>query len=127
MYEIEMADPTFSRTGDELSVRLTRFVLRDGDAFAIYYVAYSTNANELAVLVSLGEWSEGSDPAQRAAFYFRARATADAYEVMISDALWSVWSDVELARSCPGTPRSPTHGKTPPWRCSTRRLRRTVR
>jgi hypothetical protein len=35
-------------------------VCRDGDAFAIYYAAYSNNhpEHELAMLVSLGEWGE---------------------------------------------------------------------
>jgi hypothetical protein len=99
-YEIETSDPSISRCDccAGLTVRLTRFVHRDGDAFAIYYAAYSNNHpdNELAMLVSLGEWGEDSEPRQRAAFYCRVRPTEDSYEVMLADAAQSRWGDVEI-------------------------------
>ncbi len=79
-------------------MRLTRFVCRDGDAFAIYYAAYANNHpdSELAMLISLGEWTEDSDPAGRAAFYCRVRPTDDAYEVMLGDAAESEWGNVDI-------------------------------
>jgi hypothetical protein len=99
-YEIEMSDPSASTCEccGGLSVRLTRFVYRNGDAFGIYYAAYSNNHpdNELAVLLSLGEWGEGSDPSQRTAFYCRVRPTDDSYEVMLGDAAQSAWSDAAV-------------------------------
>ncbi len=59
-YEIELCEPSMSHCDccGSLTVRLTRFVYRNGDACAIYYAAYSNNHpdNELAILVSLGEW-----------------------------------------------------------------------
>ena len=99
-YEIEFADPKPSRCDccNGLNVRLTRFVYRNGDAFAIYYVAYANNhpEDEVSMLVSLGDWDDDSDPAERAAFYCRVRPTEESYEVMLGDAAQSMWSDVEL-------------------------------
>lgn len=99
-YEIELSDPSAARCDccGGLTVRLTRFAYRDGDAFAIYYAAYTNNHpdNELAMLVSLGEWGEGSEPPQRAAFYCRVRPTSDSYEVMLGDAEHSTWGTVEI-------------------------------
>lgn len=99
-YEIEMSEPSASRCDccGGLTVRLTRFVHRNGDAFAIYYAAYSNNHpdDELAMLVSLGEWGEDSDPSQRTAFYCRVRPTTDSYEVMLGDAARSAWADASI-------------------------------
>lgn len=99
-YEIEFSEPSMSRCDccGGLTVRLTRFVYRDGDAFAIYYAAYSNNHpdDELAMLISLGEWGEDSDPAQRAAFYCRVRPTDGSYEVMLGDASHSIWRDADV-------------------------------
>lgn len=99
-YEIELSEPSASRCDccGGLTVRLTRFVYRDGDAFAIYHAAYSNTHpdNELAMLVSLGDWGEDSDPSQRAAFYCRVRPTEDSYEVMLGDAAQSAWRDAEI-------------------------------
>ena len=95
VYEIELSDPTTSRCDccGGLTVRLTRFVYRHGSAFAVYYAAYSNNHpdDELAMLISLGEWGEDSDPAQRVAFYCRVRPTDVSYEVMLGDASNSFW------------------------------------
>ncbi|MBX3221372.1 MAG: DUF2199 domain-containing protein [Labilithrix sp.] len=99
-YDIELSEPSASRCDccGGLTVRLTRFVYRAGDAFAIYYAAYSNNHpdSELAMLVSLGEWGEGSDPSQRTAFYCRVFPTKDSYEVMLGDATQSAWRDVAI-------------------------------
>lgn len=99
-YEIELSEPTASRCDccDGLTVRLTRFVCRAGDAFAIYYARYSNNHpdHELAMLVSLGEWGAESTPAQRVAFYCRVRPAGASYEVMLGDAARSAWGDAEL-------------------------------
>lgn len=115
-YEIEMSEPSTSNCDccGGLSVRLTRFVHREGDAFAIYYAAYSNNHpdDELAILVSLGEWGEGSEPSQRTAFYCRVRPTEDSYEVMLGDAGQSPWGDVELI----GQKLSPEDARQHPWK-----------
>lgn len=99
-YEIEMTPPSASTCDccNGLTVRLTRFVHVNGDAFAVYYASYANNHpdNELAMLVSLGPWSEGSDPSERVAFYCRVRPTDDSYEVMLGDAADSHWRDADI-------------------------------
>lgn len=117
-YEIEMAEPSLSRCEccGGLTVRLTRYVERDGEAFAIYYAMYANNHadNELAMLVSLGEWGEESEPSQRAAFYCRVRPTEESYEVMLDDAAGSAWRDAEIV----GTKLSREEALFHPWKAT---------
>ncbi len=79
------------------ATRLTRFVTRDGNAFAVYYASYSNShpEKELAMLISLGDWSDEDDPSRRSAFLCLVRAT-DPYEVMLGDASTSVWRGVTV-------------------------------
>jgi hypothetical protein len=77
---------------------LTRFVYKNGDAFAIYYARFSDNHPERLVLaaVSIGEWGEGSVPAQRIAFALQLRTGSENYEVMVCDAATSPWCASDL-------------------------------
>jgi len=77
----------------ESRTRLTRFVYRDDDAYAIYYAMFSDNHVDQIVkmLVSMGEWGEDSDPNQRKAFALDLRVGADQYEIMVTDASESPW------------------------------------
>jgi hypothetical protein len=100
LYEIEVSEPSVSHCDccDGLTVRVTGFVCRQGEAFAIYYAEYSNihPENEIALLVSIGEWGEESVPSQRAAFYCRVRPVDDSHQVTLGDVADSPWSDVEL-------------------------------
>lgn len=114
-YEIERSEPSLSRCDccGGLSVRLTRFVHRDGDAFAIYYAAYANgHGDELSVLVSLGDWGEDGDPSRRAAFSCRVRPTDDAYEVMLADAAESPWGHADVV----GEKLSRGEARAHPWK-----------
>jgi len=77
---------------------LTRFVYRDGDARAVYYARFSDNHPDGLVIaaVSIGEWGEGSTPAQRTAFAIELRSGPENYEVMVRDASASPWNGIEL-------------------------------
>ncbi len=95
-YEIEREPPdafTCECCGG-LSVRLTRFVHRDRAAFAVYLAIYSNDHpdNEIAMVVSIGEWGEDSNPSTRVAFYCCVRPTEKSYEVMLRDMADSPWS-----------------------------------
>lgn len=99
-YEIELSAPDVSRCAccGGMTVRLTRFVSRDDAAFAVYYAAYANNHpdHELAMLIALGDWGEGTDPRKRAAFYCRLRPTSDSYQVMLGDAANSAWRAADI-------------------------------
>jgi hypothetical protein len=77
---------------------LTRFIYKDGDAYAVYYVRYSDNHPERTVLatVSLGEWGENATPEQRVAFALRFRSASEQYEVEVLDAARSPWRDAKI-------------------------------
>src|SRR5687767_1384005 len=96
-YETEYDEPAMSRCDccGGLTVRLTRFGCRDGDAFAVYFVSYSNihPDDELAMIISLGEWGEESDPSERVAFHCRVRATEESCELELGDAAQSLWGD----------------------------------
>jgi hypothetical protein len=100
VYEIELSEPSAWTCGccGGLTVRLTRFVYRDGDAFAAYYATYSNSHpdNEVAMLISLGDWAEDADPRQRVAFYCKVRSDDDSYQAMLGDAASSQWSDAAI-------------------------------
>lgn len=74
---------------------LTRFVYRDGDAYAIYYAQFSVDHPKRVVVatVSLGEWGEDSTPEQRVAFAFEIRANKNEYQVGLIDAKGSPWRE----------------------------------
>ncbi len=117
-YEIELTDPDLSHCTccGGLTVRLTRFVHCDGDAFAVYYATYSNNHpdSELAMLVSLGPWGEGTARDDRAAFFCRVRVTEDSYQVMLGDGATSAWSGAKLM----GTLLSREAARAHPWKAT---------
>ena len=75
------------------TTRLTRFVYRDNDAYAIYYAMFSDNhPNRIVKLViSLGEWGENAEPSQRKAFSLDLRTSQDNYEVAVTNAADCPW------------------------------------
>jgi hypothetical protein len=80
------------------TTRLTRFVSRDGDAYAVYYATFSDNHPDRSVsmVVSLGEWGEAATPEQRLAFPLVLRAGTENYEVTVVDAETSPWRETTL-------------------------------
>jgi hypothetical protein len=64
----------------------------------VYYAAFSDNHPDryVSVIVSLGEWGEGSQPSDRVAFGLRIRAAKAEYQVMVIDAGATQWGDVDL-------------------------------
>ena len=73
--EIEFEPPSESRSEccGNTTTRLTCFVYRDGDAYAIYYVGCTPEHDEERVsgLIGLGEWGKEGGPADRLAFFGR--------------------------------------------------------
>lgn len=82
----------------ESTTVLTRFVYKDGDAFAIYYARFARSHPERPVFatVSIGEWGEGSSPEQRVAIALELRSSSSRYQVAVIDAACSPWKDARF-------------------------------
>jgi len=83
------------------TTRLTRFVTRDGDAFAVYYAKFTEGHADRAayVMVGLGDWSEDAVAAEaRTAFTFCLRPAADEYRLSLIDPDDSPWTTAWLGR-----------------------------
>jgi hypothetical protein len=78
------------------TVRLTRFVYRDGDAHAVYYALYTPQHEDkrLSGIIGLGEWGESGTPDGRLAFPFQIWIDKDNFKVGLVDAEDSPWSHV---------------------------------
>ncbi|GAA0860624.1 hypothetical protein [Aliiglaciecola litoralis] len=99
MIEIEFEDPvegTCECCGNK-TVRLTRFVYQDDNAFAVYYAQFSHGHDEkyLSGIVGLGEWGDDEvGPEARVAFPFRIWTDDDNFKVGLVDASESPWREV---------------------------------
>jgi hypothetical protein len=80
------------------TTRLTRFVYRDGDAYAVYYAAFSDNHPEqhVSVLVSIGEWADDAPPSRRVAMPIRLWASEGNFNVSVVNRSDSPWQDTEI-------------------------------
>jgi len=80
------------------TTRLTRFVYLNGDAHAVYYASFSDKHPDrwVSVAVSLGDWTDGSEPVNRLAFALRLRAVESEFQVSVVDAALSPWNDVAI-------------------------------
>ena len=70
------------------TTRLTRFVTREGNAFAVYFARFSDNHPDryVSVLVGFGDWSEDASPSERTAVGFRIWTNETNYQVGVVDA-----------------------------------------
>jgi len=73
---------------------LTRYVYKDGDAFAVYFARFPSNHADqsIAVLVSIGGWGTG-DPAKRVSTALEMRVLESGPAVMVIDAATSPWEE----------------------------------
>lgn len=98
MIRIEFETPTSSECSccGKTTVRLTRFVYRNDDAYAVYYAQYTPDHEQkrLNGLIGLGEWGEGGEPERRVAFAFQIWADENNFKVGLIDAKDSPWSEV---------------------------------
>lgn len=78
--------------------RLTRFVKRHGDAYAVYLVRYTENhgARQAYAMISMGSWWVDGVPPDRVAFALRIRETAEEYQLQVIDAKQLAWHTSEI-------------------------------
>jgi hypothetical protein len=88
--EIEFAEPSYSTCDccGGTTTRLTRFVTREGNAFAVYFANFSDNHPDryVSVLVGFGNWSEDASPIERTAVGLRIWTNETSYQVGVVDA-----------------------------------------
>ncbi|HQU81673.1 MAG TPA: hypothetical protein PKY59_01020 [Pyrinomonadaceae bacterium] len=100
MIEIELTEPkkTTCECCGGTSTMLTRFVYKDGDAFAAYKLVFSDNHPENAVIgvISLGDWGSEGVPPNRVAFPFRLWANDENFNVGLMNANESPYNKIEI-------------------------------
>lgn len=100
MIEIELTEPkkTSCECCGGTSTSLTRFVYKGGDAFAIYYAAFSNNHPENAVVgvISIGGWGSDGVPPDRVAFPFRIWEGEENFNVGLMNASESPYNGINL-------------------------------
>jgi len=88
--EIEFGEPAFHDCDccGHRTTRLTRFVTRNGGAFAVYYAHFSDGPehDEVELLAGFGPWGEDAPPETRTAIAFRITNTPDNFNVTLVDA-----------------------------------------
>lgn len=102
MLSIEFEEPetgTCECCGNK-TVRLSRFVYKDGDAFAIYYAKFTAEHTDKVVtgIISIGDWDEEADPNNRRAFPFRIWTNETNYQVGLLDKEDSPWQGAILGK-----------------------------
>jgi hypothetical protein len=100
MIEIELSEPKKSicECCNKETTSLTRFVYKDGEAFAIYYAVFSKGHNEDGAIgiISLGDWGNDEVPLSRVAFAFRLWQDENNHNVTITDANESPWHNSKI-------------------------------
>jgi hypothetical protein len=99
MLRIELEEPTYSTCSfcQQVTTRLTRFVYKNEDAYAIYYAQFTEGHDKkrLSGIIGLGEWGDDEiGPEARIAFPFQIWVKDDNFEVGLVDASDSPWCDV---------------------------------
>lgn len=95
MDTIDFEEPFYSECpccGAKIT-NLTRFVTRDGTAFAVYYATFSEGPNhhEVHLLAGFGDWSEEAPQERRTAFAFKIWPRATDFVTTIVDAAETSW------------------------------------
>ncbi|WP_374668992.1 hypothetical protein [Ramlibacter sp.] len=80
------------------TISLTRFVEADGEPVAVCYARLATSHPDriAAATLSLGDFAEGSTPADRVAFAWSVRLRDDLYHLDLLEAAQSPWQAVEV-------------------------------
>jgi hypothetical protein len=96
--DVELGKASQHRCGccGKLSHVLRGFVSKDGDAHAVYMAGYTEKhaPEEGTVLVSIGDWTQGSTPADRTAVVVKVRRIGGRFQVMVVGPEGCPWDDV---------------------------------
>jgi len=97
MFKIEYEAPCTTKCSccEDDATRLTRFVYKGDDAFAVYFVTF-TRAHiekEAYAVVSIGNWGDEGTPEMRRAFSLLITSKDNKPEVNVIDKATSPWKD----------------------------------
>ena len=100
MIEIELTEPKKSVCvccGGE-NIKLTRFVYKDSNAFAIYHTIFSVNHAESGVIgiITVGDWESEDVFSNRLSFPFALTLGEDIYQVAIMNRDDCPWKDSDV-------------------------------
>ncbi|RKS15683.1 hypothetical protein [Flavobacterium sp. 120] len=102
MIKIEFEKPnieTCDCCGKE-TTKLTRFVYKDDDAFAIYYIKFTKDHEEKIAtgIISIGDWGTDEEAKNRFSFPFRIWTNSDNFQVGLIDKDESPWKQSLLGK-----------------------------
>lgn len=100
MLEIEFPEPRYSKCDccGGRSTNLTRFVAKDGHAFAIYHATFGENHPEKGVYLAIGideDWGD-VESTRRVGFACWINANDSEYQVSITNRVESPWSESKV-------------------------------
>jgi hypothetical protein len=72
------------------------YVRCDGNAYAVYYVGWTTGHDDMGILIGMGEWGEGTTPSDRYSVALTARAPENQIGFMVVGPGESLLDEVEL-------------------------------
>jgi hypothetical protein len=87
------------------------FVYRDDDAYAVYYAGWSDGhpGRGVSLAIAVGEWSEGSSPADRVSIGLSAKPTPSSIDFTVLNPGESPWGDTPLLGKMLGRERALAH------------------
>jgi hypothetical protein len=82
------------------TIQLARFVLRNGEPFAVYraLLAHGPHERRADVVISLGDWAEMASPSDRVTFACHLTADQDSVNVGFVEPHQTCWTSEELGR-----------------------------
>jgi hypothetical protein len=96
MISIEFEEPhrNICECCGEATIALTRYVSDDGGAHAVYFASFGEqHGKEVKLVVSIGEWGDGSSPTARWAFPLVLWDDGDQFGVALTEPETSPWKD----------------------------------
>ncbi|WP_417941723.1 hypothetical protein [Flavobacterium sp. RS13.1] len=95
MIRIEFEEPVIELCDccENETVKLTRFVYKDEDAFAIYYLKFTKGHEDKYALglISIGDWGTDEEPKNRFSFPFRIWLDETYFQIGLMDKEESPW------------------------------------
>ncbi|WP_144283022.1 hypothetical protein [Chryseobacterium echinoideorum] len=102
MLKIEFEEPNYElcECCGNTTIKLTRFVYEDENAFAIYYISFTKGHSDKDVLglISIGDWGTDEVPECRTSFLFKLWFDDNTSYVRILDGNESPWNSDILGK-----------------------------